>query len=183
MEMPRWKEALIRIVHSRGMDPWNLDLELLCEDYRRYIPEASLPETGGFVLAMAILLRLKSLMLEEEEEEETAITYEEEVISPPILRRRPITLEEVIFHVEKRLRKPKPKRRLDVPLQPPKLDGVDLEKIEQRIMEKIAGRSLVYFSDLQEGLDGFLAILDLEKEGRISTFQEKIMGDIIIRPL
>ncbi len=118
---PSWEDVLVRIVVEEKMDPWDIDIVKLTDLFMKYLERMKyldLRIPGRFILVAAILLRMKSDILQGEKkkkvlipegEKEVKAGYETEILSkipplqPPVERIpvRSVTLEELIFALKK----------------------------------------------------------------------------------
>ena len=123
-ENPEWKQMLIDIVNKERMDPWDIDISLLTQDYLREISKIKtmnlrIPATA--VLVSSILLRYKSDAWAFNEDADDPLFYipselYAEPIFPelePIIRTttRHVSLEELINAIEDVMAKENTKRK------------------------------------------------------------------------
>lgn len=65
-----WRDVLLNLVKSRELDPWNVDISLLTQEYLKMLAklkELDFKVSGKVLLAAALLLRIKSERLLEED--------------------------------------------------------------------------------------------------------------------
>lgn len=65
-----WRDVLLNLVKSRELDPWNVDISLLTQEYLKMLAklkELDFKISGKVLLAAALLLRIKSERLLEED--------------------------------------------------------------------------------------------------------------------
>jgi segregation and condensation protein A len=211
VSLPTWKEMLIDLVSSEKLDPWNIDVVEIAEEYIRRIKSMKLLDLhvpANLILAAAILLRFKSDALRFEEEEQVV---SEEVyvgeglpsVEIPILElrtrippKRKVTLEELMLTVEKVFedQRKKEERASEIKIPPvmniqmPEFDIEErMDGFYERIKKEKDAEGLVLFSSLlknnskEEIIHALLPILHLAQKGLIFIFQEKMFGEIFIR--
>ena len=65
-----WRDVLLNLVKTRELDPWNVDIQLLTEEYLKMLSklkELDFKISGKVLLAAALLVRIKSERLLEED--------------------------------------------------------------------------------------------------------------------
>lgn len=65
-----WRDVLLNLVKTRELDPWNVDIQLLTQEYLKMLgklKELDFKVSGKVLLAAALLLRIKSERLLEED--------------------------------------------------------------------------------------------------------------------
>lgn len=114
---PTWKEILFDLIHSRGIDPWNIDIVKLADAFAEHVKKMSHIDFGmeaNVILAASILLKYKSETLKAfayppDPIQETLDGYAEgEVELIPTLAlasrippKRSITLDELLGEMER----------------------------------------------------------------------------------
>ncbi len=200
-----WKEILISMINEGKVDPWDIDLTVLIDGFMEKIKEMESVELtipGNVVLATAILLRYKSDAIIMEEEEES-VEMEPEVIPVfekqdvvPVARiqpKRPITMDELINHVERvmeKVSKPvvKPLKKSDVAI-PSSIEKIaeisfNINQAVEQIWQTLRQKKHTTFDVLCEGkgrLDKvrtLFALLVLFKEGDVDLKQDSEFGPI-----
>jgi segregation and condensation protein A len=173
-EKPDWKEMLSDIVKSRNLNPWDIDIEVITNEFIRTVGEMkrlNLRVSANVILAASLLLRYKCdcWTIREQPVVEQAILIPDEIISEPVFPQleptvrtttRKVTLEELISAVGEMMQREKRKAsRVPVPhvvpeqlLQMVNVTGKDFETLLDDTMERVRGKadqeSLVLFSDL-----------------------------------
>ncbi len=183
VEKPTWKTLLIDTVKSAGLDPWDIDIEVLAGKFAERIKamkEMNLRVPANAILASSILLRFKSdnwifFPREEEEDEGEELDGRDRPKVdipelPPVKRitRRKVTLDDLIKAIEevmeKEIRKKSKKGirpRLDInPMELLKDSFFNDEEFERRlnlvwltINQKADESGLVLFSEIVPGND------------------------------
>ncbi|MBI4214990.1 segregation/condensation protein A [archaeon] len=173
---PDWKEVILAVVRREGMDPWNVDVSLVAQQYLEEVKKMRLLNlrlSANVILAASVLLRLKaeSWILRPPEPAEYYWIPDAVIIEPafpqltPMLRttQRKITLDELIVAVGDIMkitaRREARRERLRVEVPPALLNIIitnkeDFERLQNSVMErikKLADRNgLVLFSNLVE---------------------------------
>ncbi len=176
VEKPTWKEILLDAIHSKKLDPWNIDLTQVADEFISRIKKM---ETLDFVipanviLAASILLRYKSdyfraadaaAQLADFPMEEPSVAFEEVPTLSMVARippKSPITLVDLVKEMESIIRYegeyvPKQKRLVDdsVPFVLP-VQSFDIEKNMDALVEDLHVQAdpegYVLFSKIIEG--------------------------------
>jgi segregation and condensation protein A len=204
-------EGLIRdIVTSEGLDPWDIDVALLSNMFVqavRDLKQKDIRVSGKFLLAAAILLKMKADYLivkaeEEVEKEEDAgvpvaemFEYELEP-HVPVPKKRKVTMDELINSLRKALvvkerREIRHKEReveMDI-----KLKKVDVGEKIRGLYSKIVGffqkfkLSEIKFSQLiptkhrWDVIWTFIPLVHLANKGKVKLRQEENFGEIYVR--
>ncbi len=202
-------EGLIRdIVVSENLNPWDIDISKLTKKYMkalREMKETDIRISGKFLLAAAILLKMKSDYLIKKEEEpkeektEEKIEYDENYkLQPniPLPKERKVTLNELISSLQKALvvnkrRKVKrQERKVDVKLD---IKKVDLGEKVAELYKKIVGffqkfkKHELTFSTLtpseekEDIIWTFIPLMHLANRGKIELNQKENFGEIYVR--
>jgi len=175
-----WKEMLVNIVTKKKMDPWNVDLVDITENFMGEIKnkqKLNLKVSANVMLAASILLRYKSdtlnLYERQDQELEGAVFIPDEVYVQdpipnlePMMRstQRKVTLDELIKAVENVINKEKnkaakkrikierivPKTLLEIVTESPESFERELKKVFKKIQKDANGESLSMFSNLIE---------------------------------
>ncbi len=202
---PTWKEILLQLIDTKRLDPWNIDLVQIADDYMKKIREMekiSLVIPANIILAASILLRYKSEYLRFEEPMQEVIVPLEEFEEMPQLElsarippKRQITIDELIQEMEKIIkyetteRVVKHRGGIDEFVNLP-LRDVDIEKKMNEILGKIKNsidnQGWTLFSrvidrkDRIEVIYTLVSILHLTQKQAIDIKQDEIFGDIFI---
>lgn len=151
IDLPDWKSMLFGIVKSEKMDPWDIDISILADNYLskiRAMESSNLSVPANAILASAILLKtkaktLKFSSLEEPEEDELSLEQKQAFvdelpslsISNPTRERR-VSLDELVSSIEEILSEksvvPSVKRDFIVP-EPKFLLNLDAVSIEEKL--------------------------------------------------
>ncbi len=177
--VPTWKEVLYDLVLSEKLDPWNIDVVFITEEYLARIKELKqldLRLSANLVLAASILLKYKSDALKIEiapqptlddfsgDFGEVAAIGQLE-LSDRIPPKRQVTLEELMgaledaFEFEKKRieKKSHIQTKLDVPSYNIVLPEFDIEEEMGNVMKKIEAMKdkdgFVLFSSMIEGAE------------------------------
>jgi len=207
IDVPEWKTILIDLVNSEKMDPWNIDIIELSEKYLKKInslDHTDLRVPANAILASAILLRAKSKLLkipslDELEEEKKGMGKIIEEFIPELkdvrnLREGKISLDELVDAIEsiveqtkkKKLRlREMPELKFQVPVSKENITA-KMEKVFERIKEKVDSQGLVLFSALLEDesslhiIETFIPLLFLHDENKINLWQGDWVGGAFI---
>ena len=205
-----WKDILVELVKSNELDPWNIDIVDIVDKYIEAVKSFKVMDLripANIILAAAILLRLKSDMLNLFKQEEDQIQEEEAFIRPNVsvdeltLRLRPpmkrkIALVELIHALEEAMRIKEGKatqRMLKGVEMPIRFDDFDMEKevevLHEEIKHRVDKKNMTTFTYLSTefkfkdnvvtGL--FIPLLFLANKGKIFLLQEEFFGEIIIQ--
>lgn len=204
-----WKDLLINLVETSKLDPWNIDISKIVEDYILVIREMKLMDLSipaNIVFAASFLLKLKSdsipIFGEEEEIIEDVDTIERIIPDIPELiprmrqpPHRKITLTELMNALEDVLKIENRKEKyfseiekvLPVIVDPNDMDE-KMENAYKIAIENSDKYGMVMFEKLIKNMDTNLILLDLfvpllflDYNGKISLIQEVFFGDIIIK--
>jgi len=211
---PSWEDVIVKIIAEEQMDPWNIDIVKLADTFVEYLKkfkELDLRIPARFLLITAILLRMKSDILEpkterifipEAEKEEDEILRKLASLPPlqPPLKRIPlrnVTMEELItalkkaFEIKERReeRYERIKRRVEEALpEHPEEDITEridklLKDINAALMEieKIEFSRLVRRWKRDQIVDTLIPLLHLSQEGKINLEQNELFKEIFIR--
>ncbi len=201
-----WQEVISSIIIDQNMDPMNIDIIKLSQEFMVYIhkmQDFDFRIPARFILIASILLTMKCEKLLEEEEKKLNRLERQElekldidvpIVVPPIKRdpTRKVTLTELIGAMNKVL-EIKQKKDREVPRyrQEPHVNLEEKEEnIEERMNEiynKLKDKGFMKFSDLvpvwkrEEIIHIFLPLLSLVNSGRIECTQEEMFKDIDIK--
>lgn len=208
---PSWEDVIVKIVAEEGMNPWNIDIMHLADKFTDYVDKMDKLELGipaRFILIAAILVRMKSDILEPKPRERVLITesnIDEELIKtlqaiPPLeapVKRIPmgnITLEELItslrkaFDVkERRVKKKYNLKRLAEEGMPQEKEDITkrIEIIMNEILEAMAEiEKSIEFSRLvkkwsrKEIVRTLMPLLHLSQRGKIKLNQKELFKEI-----
>ncbi len=201
-------EGLIRdIVHTEGLDPWDIDISKLTRKYLnalREMKETDIRISGKFILAATILLKMKSDYLiikeQQQEEEKEEIVYESKnyELSPniPMPKERKVTITELISSLQKALdvnkrRKIKRERReVHVKVELKKVDlGEKVAVLYKKIVgffqrfkeEKLTFSKLIPSEEKEDIIWTFIPLMHLANRGKIELNQKEEFGEIYVR--
>jgi segregation and condensation protein A len=207
-------EGLIRdIVYTEGLDPWDIDISILVKKYLdalKKFKEMDIRLSGKFILAAAILLKMKAdyLLAKKEEEEKKSISEREQEealvklgdyeLQPnvPQPKKRKVTMEELIASLRKALvvsekRKIRHKQReVKIKIKLKKVDlGEKVRALYQRILEFMQKfkKEVVTFSELvpskkkEDIIWTFVPLIHLANKGKVELKQEELFGEIYVR--
>lgn len=202
-------ESSIRdIVVREGLDPWNIDISVLANRFLQAVREMKQKDikiSGKFILAAAILLKMKAdYLLAKEEEEKSA----EETLLPiellnfelephiPVPKKRKVTLDELLSSLRTAL---VVKERRDVRFKERKIEVKrEIKKVD--IGEKIKGlytKIVDFFKNMNvhemefskliptkhrwDIIWTFIPLIHLAHNGRVRLRQEEPFGEIYVR--
>ena len=204
VEKPLWKSILLNMLYEGKIDPWDVDIDVVIEEFmneikRRKELELSLP--GNVILACSILLKYKSLRLMVEEVEEQGEEMPLDLTTPQLSLvgrekpKRPITLPELIEVVEKATEleiKPK-KAKLKEAFEIKPFIAYKKGDIKKRIAEFVEvlkqnmdDRGIISFFDVVKGLPPlevvgrFMLTLHLENEGYLYLKQVEPFRELLL---
>lgn len=201
-------EGVVRdIVLLENMDPWDIDISCLTQIYLgaiRKMKETDIKISGKFILAAAILLKMKAdyLFAKEEEQkiEQPQVVYSDEgyELQPniPIPKKRKVTIEELISSLQKALvvnekRTFRHKQReVTIKLKLKKIDlGEKIAILYMRIQdflkrfksEEITFSKLVPTRQREDMIWTFIPMIHLANKGKINVRQEEEFGEIYVK--
>lgn len=203
-----WEGMIRDIVYRENMDPWDIDIIKLVNIYLdviKQLKKLDLMISGKFILAAAILLKMKSDYMFPPE---PADSMASEALLPnlavevglephlPIPKQRKVTLEELISSLrramvvkERRVVRHKA-RDVQAKLKIRKIDiGEKIKILHDRIMEffKRLRTDEITFSILtpsKQKLDviwTFIPLIYLANKGEVNLRQEECFGEIYVR--
>jgi segregation and condensation protein A len=202
-------EGLIRdIITREGLDPWDIDISLLTNRFVERIRElkkADLKISGKFILAAAILLKMKAdflmprLLPETElvEKVPESLEYPEAELEPhiPIPKERKVTLDELLralrsaMVVKERRTIRYKEREIKMAVKIKKIDVAERIKL---LLQKISmffntlGLPEIKFSQLLHSklrtdiIWTFIPLIHLSNKGAVKLRQEEDFGEIYV---
>lgn len=191
VERSDWKKILVDLVMTNRLDPWDLDLELLAQKIKERIEQVDFKITGDLLLAYAIILKYRALMLNIPEYNinyETDITYETKELKRPV-RKIPVSLKYLIRIIKKymkrynRTQRTRSQNQTDLQFQPIEqmliTDEEDFEVKLRKFLDMIDGE--IFFSNIPgDKIENFLSLLILSNDGKLDFYQSKPFDDIKI---
>jgi segregation and condensation protein A len=203
-----WKDVLVELVKKNELNPWDIDIIDIVGKYLAVVKGMKILDLrvpANIILAAAILLRLKSDMLQLDEISKEQAGVLDESVRPNVpvdslsmrLRlppRRRITLNELIAALEEamKLKEYKEARIADevkiIPLLLSRTDvEVDIEAIYSIVKKNLGIDKKISFSSLCNVankddvlLDLFIPLLFLASRNRVMLLQDKFFGEILI---
>ncbi len=176
---------IFRLIDRGELDPWDLDLVRLCDEYLKEIRQKrDLRISGNALLTAAVLLRFKSRVFEERDarevaEKEPLAVPDIEII--PVSRRveRKVTVFELLdalkeaFELEKQ-RISRSSERPEV-----RFYAFDISKSIERVLAALPDEVVIE----RLGAITFLALLHLASKGAVLLEQEEWNGAIRVKKL
>lgn len=205
-----WKELLINLVETNKLDPWDIDISKVVENYIGVVKKMKLMDLSvpaNIIFAASVLLRLKSNVMPlfggiGEESEEDAVPFERVIPEVPELiprsrhaPRRRVTLNELMEALEEALKiegkREEYFRTIETPL-PFVIDANDMEEKMKSAYDMVLDNAdkyrMVSFDALSKMMDTsstlsnlFVPLLFLAQEGKVLLIQEVFFGDILIK--
>lgn len=198
-------EGLIRdIIYSEGLDPWDINISILTKKYLdalKILKKLDIKISGKFLLAAAILLRMKADYLFPKEKEESKeeeffedVNYE---IYPniPQPRKRKVTVEELISALRKaivvseRRKFRKKQREVKMKLELKKINLKEkittlykkiIELLRKFKISEIPFSKLTPSNDREDIIWTFIPLIHLANKGKIKLRQEEEFGEIYV---
>ncbi len=213
VSQPTWRDILMELVATEKLDPWNIDVVEISEQYIlkiKNMKSMDLRIPANLILAAAIMLRFKSdaLQLEEEEQVVASEVFVDESLPPveiPMLElrtrippKRKVTLDELLVAMEKvfddQKKREEHTQNVDIPavmnIKLPEFDIDDrMNEVYQRAKKLADKEGLVTFSQLirertrEEIVFTLLPLLFLVQNSKVKLFQEKIFSEIFVQLL
>ncbi len=206
-----WEYILLDIVESEELDPWDIDITKLTENYTKRIKKMKsldLRIPARLILAAAILLKMQSdelVMTEEDTEMFEELFYDEELEEeyeegeePSMLdlrvKRKPVrkvTLGDLVTNLQKALEKKEEKPPEYEPEEfELKLEEIDISKKIDEIyakilkshLDKIAFSKLIKNRSRGEVIDTLLPLLHLANNRKIDLEQKKFFEELFVIP-
>jgi segregation and condensation protein A len=203
-----WKDILIDLVRKNQIDPWNIDIVEVVDQYISAVKEMrsmDLRLPANIILASAILLRLKSETLQlgiaEDLDEDVEEPGRREVpdgqlqLRLRLPQRRHVTLQELIGALEEAMKLRDLKAYLppiaDAAMPEIKFNPVSIEEEMEQVyaeIKRMAGKgNMLTFSDMAQNASPkemlpklFVPLLFLSHRNRVTLFQERFFGEIVI---
>lgn len=201
VEEPTWKDLLLQLVSEHNLNPWEINLSVIAEEYLKLVKQMKLLDLripANVLLGSAILYRFKTEGLKEKEiiegvpEERILINEEipELVYRENQSRKRIVTLDELVNALENVIKNPLQQKILQplptqLTLAPPEEDmGQRMKAFYQKINETKDAEGLVLFSQVVDRerfvSHSLLPMLHLVQEKKIHVWQEKLFDEIFI---
>jgi segregation and condensation protein A len=202
-------ETKIRdIVTGEGLDPWNIDISILTNRFVQAVREMKQKDikiSGKFLLAAAILLKMKAdyLIAKEEEEavgEEAQLPIEllEFELEPhiPVPKKRKVTLEELMnslrtaLVVRQRREVRFKERRIEVKREIRKVDiGEKIKNLYNKISDffqqfktkEVEFSKLIPTRHRWDIIWTFIPLVHLANKGEVRLRQDEPFGEIYVR--
>jgi segregation and condensation protein A len=204
-----WRDVLMELVESNSVDPWNIDIEKIANEYVQTIKKMKVMDLhipANMTLAASILLRMKSdtmvMFKEEVQEELDGISAARQIPEVPELipkfRLQPhkkVTLPELMDALDDAMRVTEQKAMVSSEMEAP----LDFVVVKEDIDEKIASAYKLISSNItREGVveysklarmfssergavsDLFIPLLFLTHRKEVDMEQEQFFGDIRI---
>lgn len=203
-----WKDILVELVKKNELNPWDVDIVDLVERYIEVVKSMKVLDLrvpANIILAAAILLRLKSDMLEIEEHVEETEVGAEEFVRPDVtvdglsvrLRlapKRRVSLNELIDALEEAMKLKEVREAQTasevrtVPLVFDHADvEVEVEHVYSLVKKNVDRSKMVTYSELCDAaksenalLDIFIPLLFLACRDKVLLLQETFFGEIIV---
>ncbi|MGC8676165.1 MAG: segregation/condensation protein A [Candidatus Micrarchaeia archaeon] len=202
-----WKDLLFELVRRNAIDPWDINISKLVEEYLaaiRAIRLLDLKVPANMMLAAAILVRLKSDMLNLEDEEQPQAEEEQpqqqllaDVLTPRVRLppKRKITLAELISALDEAIKTKESREQKFAEMQRPVPFAVSIADVEaeanavyETLKKHADSTGMLTFSELcaispekNLLLELFLPLLFLAQSGKVDLFQERFFGELLIK--
>ncbi|MEM3422185.1 MAG: ScpA family protein [Candidatus Bilamarchaeaceae archaeon] len=208
---PTWKEILLDLIAQNKIDPWNVDIVKLADEFLNRVKELKTLDLGlhaNVILAAAILLKYKSdylkyfsappVIAEVQEVQEiidTSLIETQLSLVGRLPPKRQITMDELIAEMEKVIKyetneiKRMPKGAITKTIDLV-LDLEDIEKLKEEMLSRVKNNidesGFATFSSIlrektrMEIIQVLISLLHLAQEKRVSIYQEKLFGEILI---
>ncbi|MCL5238878.1 MAG: segregation/condensation protein A [Candidatus Marsarchaeota archaeon] len=204
-----WKDILVDLVKKNELNPWDIDLIDIVGRYIdvvKHMKVLDLRVPANIILAAAILLRLKSDMLEIEEKEE-AQPEGDQVLMPPFVPaeglsvrirlppKRRVSLNELISALEEamKLKEYREAQASSAESKPVQMTfthantEADVEKVFDLVKKHADSSKMVTYAllcDKHGGerpiLEVFIPLLFLANKNRLLLLQETFFGEILV---
>ena len=182
-DLNKVEPRIFKLIDKGELDPWDIDITLLCDQYLKEIKaRRDLRISGNALLTAAVLLRLKSKIFEEREESEP--TEKPELPVPdiqiiPVSRRveRKVTVFELLDALKEafELEKQRISRASERPTV--KFYTFDISKAIEKIIAALPDEVVIE----RLGAITLLALLHLASKGAILIEQEEWNGAIRVK--
>ncbi|MFH0836574.1 MAG: segregation/condensation protein A [Candidatus Aenigmatarchaeota archaeon] len=200
-----WQEVLSSIIIEHDLDPMNIDITKLSQEFLVYIhnmKDFNFRIPARFILVAAVLLTMKCEKIMEEEEKQLNKLEKREyehldidvpLVTAPIKREptRKVTLSELISAMSKVIDiKTKKDRIIKIDRHSPLISIQKAEDIEKRIeviYDKIKNKGLISFSDIvrvwkrKDIIYALLPMLTLINRNLVECDQEEHFKEIYIK--
>jgi segregation and condensation protein A len=204
-------EGLIRdIVTKEGMDPWNIDIAGLTDKFLetiRALKKFDIKMSGKFLLAAAILLKMKSdylLYVKKDEEAKPDDSIDMSMfeigginLEPnlPLPKQRKVTVEELILSLQKALAVKERRvfrmkeREVDIKIRVKKVNiSEKIKLLFKRLMgmfdafsnSEIKFSSIIPSAFREDVLWTFIPLIHIANKGHIALKQEEDFGEIYV---
>jgi len=185
-----WRDLLIELVESNKLDPWNIDIAVIAEEYlgaikRMKVLDLHVP--ANIIFAASVLLRMKSEMLhlfyDPEQEAEAVEPEPEEIVGRQVpevpglifkLRMQPrkkITLEELMDALEEAMKVQEKREQIKLEESMPVQIRISREDIGMR-MRKVFGL-------IKAHADSYKMATFADLAGRINS-TESVLLDLFV---
>ncbi|RME80161.1 MAG: hypothetical protein D6769_00325 [Methanobacteriota archaeon] len=201
VQQDNWRSALIDLVLSNELNPWDIDVDVMARELLNVVRESyrlNFNVPANMVLALAILLKYKSMQIEFKEEEEPLPEIDLEISDEKLIRKRPtmpLSLEELVEAVERTIEKVEKTERKRVVREvsaPPKIElspeevEREVEKLYTRITA-MAKKERIFYSKItpqvpEDMVKTLLLLLFLSNNNKVELIQERIFEDIEVVP-
>lgn len=201
-----WESLLYEIMQKNELDPWNLDLSKLANEYINKIKmfkKLNFKVSGKVLLAAAILLKMKSdrLLLDdlfkvgkEKTKEIPTFDFEKYDLEPqiPWPRERRVTLKELVVALRKALevknkrvqKKGDFKEEIKIIFQRYNINQA-IDEIYAKIVSFLKGKEQIEFFELvktkEDIISTFVPLIHMIDKKNISLSQEELFGPLYIK--
>ncbi len=201
-----WKDVLLELVKKNELDPWGIDITDIVERYvdavkRMKVLDLRVP--ANIILAAAILLRLKSELLQIEEQAGEETNGEPEVpmdyaqpggitLRMRLQPKRRVTLDELIAALDEAMKLKEYKEEAAAPAAVPiHLEHTDIEAEIESVFSLVRSHAdsskMITYSTLCEIANKenalvsvFVPLLFLASKSNVLLIQETFFGEIVI---
>jgi segregation and condensation protein A len=204
-----WREVLMELVESNSIDPWNIDIEKIANEYVQTIRKMKVMDLhipANMTFAASILLRMKSdtmvMFKEEYQETDEGLTAPRQIPEVPELipkfRLQPhkkVTLTDLMDALDEAIKSTEQRALISTEMAAP----LDLVVVKEDIDEKIASAYKLVASNISgDGVaeysklarlfgsernavsDLFIPLLFLSQRKEVDIAQEQFFGEIMI---
>jgi Uncharacterized conserved protein len=207
---PTWKELLIELVDKNKLNPWDMDIVQIVDNYMDAIKgmkNLDLKVPANIMLAASILLRMKSalLVIAAQEPDPEPSYYEsagiESIVVEPLSFRsrippkRRVSLDELITALDEAMKIKEQRGVAAAFVRPPisfEVGSTDIkadsEKVYDYIKANVDSEKVALFSALAKDksmrnvmLDLFIPMLYLASEKRIALRQDRFFDEIFVK--
>ena len=210
VKLATWRELLVELVEKSEINPWDIDIEKIAEEYINAIKKMQLSDLhipANMILAASILLRMKSESIVMFNQEDEAIEDIQQSLRSrpevedliPRIRMQPnrkITFNELMSALGDALKAGERREMRAIENSKPLDIVIDRDDIDEKIKEvynlilkssdkegvSIYGDLEKYYGSRQEAIFNlFVPLLFLAKKGEIDLIQETFFNQIFIR--